>query len=197
MLVKTFYSVMAMIALFFAGAVAYLASQPDYEVRFSREVNSKTAYPVMAKSLDQLNYWPRWFYHLKETTPSKGAPHVGETLRLAMEPKGKEWKRYQLEIKILEFSPGKKLRALLLSDSSGKIPKLFENVEWTVEFTPQKSIVGSLHARTHHWKARVFSSFAGRVLMNQIFYPNLEKLASFKQPFDPDRPEEAKPPSPY
>lgn len=196
MVLKIFFSILGVLTAFFMSAILYWSSLSDFDVQFSRQVIRKTPMATLEKSLNDLRYWPKWYFHLKRTEPTEGVPAVGSKIRLFMEPPGKEWKRYELEIQIEEYVPGKKFKARLLSDSSGKITRLFENVEWTLEFLPD-SLVGTLQARTRHWKARVFSSFARKILMNQIYYVNLEKFAGFKESFNPDQIEVPSPPSPY
>ncbi len=67
--------------------------------------------------------------------------------------------------------------------------RLFDHLEWRLDFfpSPQGKEGGVIHAsaiaHTRHWRSRFFGRIAEKIVMNQIFYPDLVKLAELKQPF--------------
>lgn len=184
----------------FALYCASLARSPDQVVEFSREVQSPLPAETLGRALHVLENWPRWHYNMLQarSIDARGvelgqydqfaAPHA--LLHLKMEPPKKQWKRFELFGEVLEYRPNRLIRVRLSRDTSGRLTELFRPLEWTIELIPNEKgtrIRGTLRGRTAHWRARFFANFAGvtqRILMHQIFYPDLQKLADLSDPKD-------------
>ncbi len=183
--------------LLLGSIVLYLVSlskSPNQELVFVREVPSTLSQIQIGKAIHELKYWPQWFFSLKEVKAvnSQGMDRpaeeqlswVGALLKFNMEPPGKSWKRFELYFEITDYRPGDHITLTLHSDSTQRITRLFDHLEWKIELLPQNGgvlIRGTLKAHTAHWKSRIISQIAAgsvqRVMLNQLFYPDLQKLA--------------------
>jgi hypothetical protein len=114
---------------------------------------------------------------------------TGALLRLEMKPARAMSKSYHLIAKVTEYEPKKRLSLVIIEDSSGRLTRLFNLIQWnlTLEPTPTGSTIHVRElAHTQHWKSRFFGRMAEKILMNQIYYPDIIKLAELKQPFSVD-----------
>ncbi len=164
------------VAVLYAASVA---NGPDFEIEFRREVTSGEPAAEISKAMTEVPEWPRWFHSLKEARESGS----GEVL-LKIEPPKKQWKRFDMKVRVLEKTPAR-LRIEVLEDSTGKLTRLFERLEWEVSATPgtgETRITGICRATTRHWRSRLFGRLSQRVLMHQVFYPNLIALSRITQP---------------
>jgi len=97
---------------------------------------------------------------------------------------------FVLTAEVTEFQPLHTLRLKILEDSSGRLTRLFDHLEWQLDFEAQPGGGAIIHARevahTRYWKSRFFGRLAERILMNQVFYPDIIKLSELKQPFSVD-----------
>jgi len=129
--------------------------------------------------------------------PERTIVHVGDKLRIHIDSGKGAWKVYDIIVQVTQIETDRLLRMRVLSDSKDRILKQFENLEWEVEIAelppalsaaanealkrgraPNQSIVrGRAFARTRTWRARLFGSIAERILMSQVYYPNLLALA--------------------
>jgi hypothetical protein len=59
-------------------------------------------------------------------------------------------------------------------------------VEWQIDFEAKEGgamIHAQEMAHTRYWKSRFFGRIAERILMNQVFYPDIIKLSQLDHPF--------------
>lgn len=185
---------------FLAFLFIRLTTGPDLDLTFSRQVPSPFEAAHLDRQISSVTRWPGWFISLArvDTEPSDSKMiSQGSILKLHIDPKKGQKKRFDLTFKVTEYVPTQKLHLMLLDDSSGRLVRLFDRVEWILELQPNPKTKGSLIrgtaiAHTRHWRSRFFGRVSERILMNQIFYPNLVKLAELTHPFslDPPAPEQ-------
>jgi hypothetical protein len=195
----------AAILALFAGYCAYLANGPDRELSFTREVPTSLPLETLHESIWSISNWPEWFYSVSkaERVDIMGRPlpttdqsvTQGALIRLEIQPhKGERRGSFDLLMQVTEFIPQKRITMRLTRDGSGRIQKIVERLEWKIEIEGQgqagaKSahvIRATATARTCHWRSRVIGGIASRVLMNQLFYPNVMALGLFTQPRPPN-----------
>jgi len=193
---KLFGPIVGLIALTFTLALFWAAQGPDFDLSFSREVPSELSPARLDRNLFSLARWPQWFFNLSDATvlnvDPQGGPEQdkiirpGSLIKLTVDTQKTLAKNFFLTAQVLEYRPGQILRIQIVDDSSGRFPELFSIVEWKIEFLPKGDgsvIRGSAIARTKHWRARLFGRMAEKILMYQLFYPDLMKLSELKQPF--------------
>jgi hypothetical protein len=181
-----------------AALFTYYAQSPDRELDFVREVPSSLSPTRLDRNISTVARWPQWFFALKKVhmgqsetaTTAQGNPlqkvQKGYILTLDIDSKKGLKKKYSLTAQVTQYIPGKRLDMKILDDTSGKLTRLFDHIEWSIELKPKDKgslIRGEMHARTRHWRSRLFGQIAEKILMNQLFYPDLLKLAELKQPF--------------
>ena len=168
----------------------FAAQREDFWLDWSREVPSKLSTAELGTALSDLKLWPVYHHSLKSATLLNTLTlQTGSELRLNIEPLGKEWKRFELLTDPAEINPGKKMKFHLKGDSKKKISTIFDDFEWEVaveEASPelkakgfQSIVVGKARAHTNHWRGRLFGTISPRILMNQVYYVDLVKLASY------------------
>lgn len=176
--------------LMYLGA---LANGPDLDLTFSRDVPSDLATVQLAPAIDQVSNWPTWFFSATSAvlldddgTPAKTPKIIAgqSRVRLTIDPHGNHRHKFDLTLRVLDYTPGLKLRLLVAGDSTARLPRQFENLEWTIELakspagTDARTVIhGTESAHTHNWRSRMFGRMATRTLMNQVFYPDLLGLA--------------------
>ena len=191
--------------LFSAGFVlcVSLANGPDQSLSFKREVPSVLDPSRYERIIGAPNRWPQWFFSLGSVEIlGEGANpqpmHVGSLLQLNMAPKKLTSKAFALKVKITEYSPGRVLKMQIVEDSSQRLTRLFDRLEWKIEILPHPKgslILGTASAHTSHWRSRLFGRLSERILMNQTFYPDLLKLSELTQPFSTPDPQSHLPPN--
>ncbi|MGK5083401.1 hypothetical protein WDW37_08840 [Bdellovibrionota bacterium FG-1] len=179
----------------------FLAQQPDRELVFVREVPVQASPALLDKTLRGLGNWPQWFLNTVEVQrfDVAGRPmpaefqtlEKGALLRFKMDPQKGPSRQDELQATVTEYLPQKKVSLLMTQDSTGKLTRLFDRLEWTLEIKPPENglathLKGTTTAHTHHWRARVFATMAERLLLNPVFYPNLIKLGAITQPSSPN-----------
>jgi hypothetical protein len=171
---------------------------PDFEVSFVRDVPAKISPAKLSKAIYALSNWPNWFYSTSEAKAVNlyGQPYSlkdqsiakGSLVELWIDPRKGKWKKFVLTVKITEFEPGKMIHFVVLKDTSNRLPKLFDRLEWQIDIitSPDGSTVlrGSATGHTAHWRSRLFGRLASRIMMNNVFYPNLLKLAELDDPLN-------------
>lgn len=183
-----------------AGAIlGWTARGPDYELTFTREVVSTVPSSSLQKAVEAAVNWPDWHFNTREVTAVdlSGQPYPaklqlvekGSLLIFSMEPPKKEWKRFEIKSQVLDYVPGRRLEVRFLEETKGRIQKLLSDFSWTIEFIPQEGglstlIRGTARATTLSSRARIIGRLAPRILMNQVFYPDLEKLSRLQFPKD-------------
>jgi hypothetical protein len=179
----------------FGLALTLIAQGPDRELQFLREVPSQLDPERIDRNISAVSRWPQWFYSTADVqiqNPDKNAPHLiqpGSLLTIQIDPHKGERKRFQMKAEVLEYQPQKEIRMKILSDSSGRLTHAFDDIEWSIHLQPQGTgtlIQGKVRVHTKHWRSRLFGKISEKILLNQIFYPNLVKLAELKQPFSMD-----------
>jgi hypothetical protein len=169
------------------------ARLPDESLTFVRESTSQLSMKELSSKLEILPKWKDWFHNVREAqiVDSQNHPlprseqmaHTGALLEIQIDPGKGSHRVFTLAGKITRFEPGKVLEIQILDDSSGKITKLFDQLSWKIELTPSADgktiqIVGTEIAHTSHWRSRLFGRLAPRVLLNQLFYPNILILSN-------------------
>lgn len=194
----------------FMGAAVWLGRGPDLEVSFKREIPLKTQAADVGLALRAVINWPRWIFSLKDAQvvgpdgqplpPAQQEARVGARVKMWIEPKKREWKRYELLTEVTRAS-AEGLTLRVLSDSKQKLTTAFTDLEWNVDVVHSPAsvrgkpfgdvkLVGSSRAQTAHWRSRLFGRLAPNILMYQAFYPDLMTLAQLKQPLPLNPPEE-------
>ncbi len=189
----------------FGSYCAFLATRPDTVVSFSREVPSELPLETVSRSIDAVANWPEWFFNAGkiERIDVMGRPfptseqklQKGALIRIEILPhKGEHRGSFDLLVAVAEYVPGKLLRLAVAKDQSGRIIKLLDRLEWEIELVPAPHpdgspglvIRGTETAITRHWRSRLFAGLSPRILMNQVFYPDVMALAQFTQPKSPN-----------
>ena len=205
--------IFGVLALTGIGA-AIAAREPDRDLVFTREMPSALPVETLATSLDSVLSWPQWHHMTVEArrVDLEGKPvpmalqraSAGARVVFTIEPRRDATRRFTLSAEVVEFVPGKKLRLRLIDDSKNRILKIFSHLDWTIEIekglphgapglghqakeSEGTTVRGTLNARTSHWRSRMFSRIAERILLNQVFYPDLRALAELKRPLTLDR----------
>jgi hypothetical protein len=182
-----------------SGTYWGLGRGPDFQVAFEREVVSEVPAAQLEKALHGIHNWADWHFNTNRVTAlnllgqeyalAHQTAMTGRLIRFEIEPPKKEWRRFMLHAVISDYFPGKVLAVRLTQDSTGRLEKLFSNLQWTIELEPRPEgggtlIRGRLSGLTQSRRARILSRIAPRILMNQAFYPDLEKLARLEFPKD-------------
>jgi hypothetical protein len=186
----------SLIGLSFIAFVFFAALGPDRELRFLREIPSSLDPERLDRNISAVSRWPQWFFSTAEVQllNSEGKTdqklQKGSIVQLKIDPRKGERKRFLLTAEVTDYIPAQRLTLKILKDSTGRLNRLFDDMHWNIELVSRKQgslIRGTITARTHHWRARLFGQMSEKILMNQIFYPNLIKLAELKQPFSMDQ----------
>ncbi len=189
--------VLGLVGSFFGSAGLFLSQGPDFDLVLDRRIPSKLSAEHLDRNLSSPSRWTQWFHSLSQVigpnTVEKGAQFT-----LKIDPKKGKRKQFDLQARVIDFIPGRLLRLEITQDSSGRLTHLFDHLEWKIEIEPvesnrplrvrsgpppQSMIRGLGVAHTHHWRARLFGRLAEKIVMNQVFYPNLIQLADLQQPF--------------
>src|SRR4051812_32349510 len=106
----------ALLVLFFGAFTLYCVSVvkgPNFEIRFERETRSEAPPAVLGQALHATSNWPSWFHSLKQAqvVDFQGKPYslkdqviqTGSMIHLFIEPPKKQWQRFELMAKVLEF----------------------------------------------------------------------------------------------
>ncbi len=185
--------------LIFCGFVSYwAANRPNFDIQWDRNVPSTHTVEELSAALEDLTVWPVFHHSLKEAfvlentaqDPTQGTKVLksGKTLLYKIEPMTRPWKRFDMQGLITEHVPGKKLALKLTDDSTKRLTRLFDTFDWSIEILPadedlkrrgyQSVIRGETHARTAHWRGRLFGKISPNILMNQVYYVDLVKMGT-------------------
>ena len=194
-------SIMAITVIFIIWCIG-AANTPDRDLVFVRDVPTSLDAKILDQAMSTIANWPTWHHMLEEAKiidlrgleyPAKDQVLTrGELIKFKIENPQKQWKRFELVAELVEYEPRKKVHLRLLKDSTNRITHLFSTLEWTVELMPNPSgqgtlIRGTAIAHTNHWRGRLFGIMAPRILMNQVFYPDLVKLGAVDQELEARR----------
>lgn len=190
------------VALFWV-AIQFFSRGPDFDVSWSRSVPSYLSKETLALALKDTRNWPVFHHELKEAvlfrvsgaieTPVKEFDIIEPGMRVTfkMEPKGKEWKRYEIRGEVTAIQPGQSITFRLLPESQGKVTRVLGNYEWSFSIIDSDEILksrgylsavaGESKARTLTARARFFGRVAAKILMNQTYPVDLARLANYEE----------------
>lgn len=180
---------------------ASIARGPERDLRFLRETQSATSLTLLSEALQNTAFWPNWFYSLEkvtvlnsddqETIPSSHLTR-NSILRLHFNNRKSPWSAMQITARVLEVSPTRLILSII-KDSKGKLSQLFNHLEWEIELlpentatqssgstTPKVRVIGKAQAHTANWRSRLFGALTEKILMNQVFHPNIIQLAKIR-----------------
>ncbi len=189
---KTFgrNGVIALVLALILGGGVYTASHgPDQMLHLSRTIPTELSPERLTRNISATSRWPQWFYSLSEVT---GELKKGSVLLLKIDPQKGLHKKFELKARVEEYEENDQkhiLQLKIIQDSSERLTRLFDDLDWKIEILPHGTgslIQGTVTAHTCHWKSRLFGQFAEKILLNQIFYPNLIQLSELRQPFSLD-----------
>ncbi len=203
---KNYFKLFAFV-IALVGATLWLGREPNSDLVFDRTVPITVSVHVIERALGEIPFWQRWFHGVgkveridmferpmagPEQTPEKGA-----LIRFLVDPKKGPSRRFFILAEVTEYIPHQKIGLRLKDDRSGKLSRLFSQVNWNLEIIPAEGkrpalLHGSAVARTHTFRARFWGRLAERILMNQVYLPDLITLAEFAL-----QPIEEAPPSAY
>jgi hypothetical protein len=171
------------------GGSIYFANTPDFELKLSREIHSELDASRIDRNLSATSRWPQWFNSLQSVEGQQKDPSSltqGDILTLVIQSKKGLREPFRLTAEVIEYTPEKLLHLKITDDSSGRTFKLFDQLDWKIQLIASKEgtlIQGLATAHTHHWKSRLFGRWSEKIIMNQLFYPNLIQLSTLRQPF--------------
>lgn len=189
--------------LLILAACLRLAFGPNEDLQFTRDVVLRQSPNEALKSLSNPTLWPTWHHSVSRVTYTPPLSE-GSELKFWIAPHGLRLKSYAISAKVLHFNPKESVTLLLLEDQSGKLTRLFDRLEWKVELKKSESpaaesfghtetvktgqqagaipqawlVRGTVLAHTAHWRSRLFGNLTPKILLNQVFLPDLLKLAS-------------------
>jgi hypothetical protein len=190
--------------LAFVGFQIYtVASGPDFDIQMVRRIPSKLSPTFLDQALNFYPHWPAWFHSGASLTQvdAQGNPipkaqqklQTGDYLRLGIDTKRLHG-QYNVTLLVQDYKPRERLLLHVVGDSKNSLTRIFDRLDWQIDFaqgtgtdpkTGQKietMLVGTASAHTHHWRARVFGKFAPKIILNQVFYPDLMILAEINDP---------------
>lgn len=185
---KLLSSLLLVVALII-GIGFWAASPPDRIVRFEREAVSELPVEQLGRSLSRYRRWSEWHHEAVDVRLADQGPEVeiatGSMVRFQMEPKGKPWKKFELDARVVRYEPNRSIRLKLVRDSTNRIPDQFDDLQWEVSLEPISLVAGARGTRIHavveghtrNWRSRMFARIAPHILMNQVLYVDLFRLA--------------------
>jgi hypothetical protein len=194
MKIKSTLLILLVASLLFVG---FAVQSPDQDLHFTREIISDLPPERLDRNLSSLSRWPQWFHSLTQANVVSSqsqlgsALQTGDVLKLNIDPKKGMSKAFELTARVTEYKPGQKISLAILDDSTGRLTRIFDKVIWTIELKshPKGTLIfGEATAHTCHWRSRLLGKMAEKILLNQIFYPNLIQLAQLRQPFSVEAP---------
>ncbi|MEO5969787.1 MAG: hypothetical protein ABIQ95_07640 [Bdellovibrionia bacterium] len=181
------------------------ARSPDLDLYFARNIPTSLTPERLEKNISSVTRWPQWFFSLAKVTTLDSptlrlaskqpgeATHLdssliekGSILKLEINSHRFLAKPFELIAEVMEYQPSHTLHLNIINDSSGRLTRLFDRLEWRLDFEAKEGgamIHAQEMAHTRHWKARFFGRIAERILMNQTFYPDIIKLSGLQHPF--------------
>ncbi len=194
---KKYFALSLLIAL--SIGLFCLSEGPDYDLHFKRIIPSPLQVDQLERNLSSTTRWPQWFHSLDKVSRielgSEGEFKKGSRLKLEIDAHKGLKKPFYLIFQVDRHDTPGAFKLTLLEDSSGRLTRLFDLLEWEIEVKPssiaqgkQSQIIASAFAHTHHWRSRLFGRIAEKIMMNQIYYPDLVKLAELRQPFSAEIP---------
>ncbi len=189
---------------------AVLANGPDQSLELERVIVAENEPADLKMAFDKLEHWSKWHFDTNQVqsiifTDHESIPHdqslgKGILLKFFVAPPKKPWKKFDLYAEVIDYQPGKSIALKYKNDSKGLLHQYFDSIEWQVTLEPYQGdperrgpngrkitsqVRGKVWAHTKHWRPRMFSAmgnWVSRIIANQIFYPDLQKLAEFTPP---------------
>lgn len=185
---------------FFCGVSALwlgsVARGPDFDIELTRKVPSRLSVDYLDQAWNLIRQWPAWMYAgvSADQVTETGSPvpkseqklKIGAYIRLGEDTKRGLHSRYSITVQVTEYIPRKKLSMRVIADSKNRLTHLLDSLEWSIELEPNGTgswIYGKALARTRTWRARLFGKLAPKILLNQVYYPNLFILAEINNPY--------------
>jgi hypothetical protein len=196
----------ALFVLILGSTLFYCSSignGPSFDVTFTRDVPSKLSPEYLDKVFQQLPTWHLWFFSASKAdeVDFRGYPYAPvaqklEThglIRMQINPHRGESRKFEITLLVEEYVPQKRLKLRIMSDSKGRLTRLFDPLEWTLELIPHGTgtIIHAVeNGRAVSWRSKLFAKIIPSIFMNQVFYPNLIVLSQINDPLvvqpDPD-----------
>ncbi len=181
---KRFLIGLLMFTILSVGGCLWLARGPDFPVYFERVVETHEPPARIQRSLERYRSWPQWHHFTSDVSivgkPTTELPQVGDELVLTLVPRGHAWRQYTISTQVEEWDPARKIRLRLVKDGKGKVSAMFSDLSWSISIEPAElggtRVRGELRAQTASGRARFFSRISERILLNQVFYPDLQKM---------------------
>lgn len=181
-----------------------VANGPDVDLTFVREVPTKLTPEYLDKVVREIPHWPDWFFFGAKANQIdfRGMPYPPQdqrlepraTIEMLFDPHRRERDRFTLRYEVLEYVPQKKMTIRVVFDSKKALTKLFDRIEWTIEFIPNTHagaqgdaqagtiIRGTETVHTAYWRSRLLGKLFPSIFLNQVFIPNLLVLAEINNP---------------
>lgn len=97
-----------------------------------------------------------------------------------------KWIRLKLVALSPETQPTLSWKMDLIANSKNQIPSEISDVHWAFEANPSSGTLRvKISAEPHDWRSKLWASLLPKVLLNQLLYWDLEKLAGIKIEKDP------------
>jgi hypothetical protein len=180
--------------LLFLGSALWLALPPDEEFEMERVAPATVSSEVLGESLLRLTAWPLWHHHLKKVSllNVSGEPYPeseqratpGGMLRFEFENPEKTWKHFTLDAEIVAYEPEKLLKIRVLRDSTARITRLAQGLEWQIQVqnSEQGAEVRALvRMKSQNWRGRLLGRMTRKILLNQLLKVDVVKLAHLKR----------------
>ena len=153
------------------ASIAWESTQADFEVSLEREAPLLRPRSDAIEALQNSNHWKEWNHHLDRVeVESTGSSALG-TWHLT--PTGKPWKSFELRVRSTPLDQG--LEFELLSDSTGRLTRLFRELRWTVRIL-EHTVQVTVHAQTWSTRARWLARWIPRILLNQALFADVQAL---------------------
>lgn len=158
-------------------------------LQMKRTVESKLPVETVLSDLHNIHSWTSWFHDGKNVTllthdqTPTNLWEQAETLLVQIENPQKQWKRFDLTGKLIhaDLDPTLPIQSVTIqinSDSSKKMTALFENIIWKIAVDrDHKTITGEVSATPIGTRGKILAWFTPKILLNQIFYPDIMKLS--------------------
>jgi len=167
-----------------AAVLNHLASGPDRKLAFERRVPSPLTASQLSPYLGDVTLWPDWFYSTASVhisgDPKRKQVHAGDQVEILIDPKKGKWKKFEIKAQVTRYEPGRGLSLRVLGDTKGRLKTLFDDLTWDVDLEPASTgatIVGRASGVTRSWRSRLFGVLTERILMAQVYYPNVIALS--------------------
>jgi hypothetical protein len=176
------------------ASILWLGREPNTQLQFDRTVPVQISEDTLKRALTEVPFWNRWFHYAGKVeridltgAPMPGPDQVvekGAWMRILIDPKKGEKRKFFLTVEVTDYQPNQKISFQLKEDQSGKWQRLFSEMTWSLEVLPKTDklplrLHGTAVATTRSFRARFWGRLSEKILMNQIYLPDLISLAEF------------------